>query len=88
MRLIDEGLISLAEAASLLPRRRGNKPGCKTVWRWARHGYRGIKLEYVCTPAGFTTSKQAVERFIAAVTAQDDAERRQLEELGDRLVRR
>ena len=47
--LVGEGdeLITLAEAARRLPRIDGRKVCDVTLWRWARRGLRGVRLEYV-----------------------------------------
>jgi hypothetical protein len=66
-----EPLLSLAQAARLLPRRRGKKVCATTVWRWCVHGHRGVLLEALRTPAGWATTAAAVGRFLAELARQD-----------------
>lgn len=40
----DEKLITLTEAAKLLPKVNGKKPALCTLWRWCRRGLRGVFL--------------------------------------------
>jgi hypothetical protein len=65
-----ETLITFSEATSFAPSRH---PGCKlsttTIWRWAEHGVRGIKLESVYVGGSRYTSREALARFAAATTA-------------------
>jgi len=67
--LVAEGLITMVQAAQLLPRRKGNKCHTSTVVRWILHGHRGVKLEGVRAPAGWMTTTAALDRFLRAVTA-------------------
>jgi hypothetical protein len=68
--LVDEGLITLAEAAWLCPRRRrGQNVHTTTLYRWATRGVRGVLLEVIDTPSGLCTSKAAVKRFFGRLTA-------------------
>jgi hypothetical protein len=67
----DEELISLADAARLLPRIAGKKVNLSTIWRWARVGLRGQYLAYMKIGRRIVTSQQALWRFFAAVAAQD-----------------
>lgn len=72
--LLDEGLISLAEAACHCPRhRRGRKVHRTTVFRWATSGVRGCVLETLRTPAGLCTTKQALARFFQELTRTTQA---------------
>lgn len=71
--LLDEGLITLAQAAKLLPRRRqGKRVHATSLWRWCRHGIskggEKIFLEAVVTPSGISTSAEAVSRFLVQLT--------------------
>lgn len=59
------------EAAQLLPARRaGKKPRVQTLYAWTTDGCRGVILESVQVDATRCTSKEAMARFIAALTAQ------------------
>lgn len=68
--IASEQLISLAEAAGMLPcGRKGRYPNVKTVYAWTIHGCRGIVLETLQLAGRRATSKEAVHRFIQALTA-------------------
>lgn len=59
---------SLQEAAKRLPRlRRGRPVHVATLWRWARAGIRGIKLETAKVGGATVTSAAALTRFFAAL---------------------
>lgn len=62
----DEPLISLAEAAKCFPRHRGRHPHIQTLYRWTRHGRKGVRLESVWA-GHLCTSREAIRRFMAAV---------------------
>lgn len=65
--LHDEEILTFSEAAKALPRINGRKPHASTLWRWARKGLFGIRLEVLRIGHRFCTSKQALERFAAAL---------------------
>jgi hypothetical protein len=66
-----ETVISLTEAAKILPKRRGGKrPNVCTVYRWTSDGCRGVVLESVQIGGTRCTSREALDRFFAALTAQ------------------
>jgi hypothetical protein len=59
-----EHVISLADAADSLPRRRrGRKTHVSTLYRWATVGCRGIVLETIQIGGTRCTSKQGLQRF-------------------------
>ena len=61
---ITEQIVSLTEAAGLLPRRRkGRKPNVATLYRWAKSGCRGVILETLQVGGTKCTSTQALQRF-------------------------
>ena len=65
--------LSFAQAAKLkhLPiRRAGKRPHAATLWRWALHGVRGVKLESVMCGAVRCTSAEAIGRFFDRLTQQ------------------
>ncbi|MCH7727048.1 MAG: DUF1580 domain-containing protein [Planctomycetes bacterium] len=66
---IDEGLLPLAEAAKILPRRRGRKVATSTLYRWAKRGLRGVCLEVVQVGGTTCTSRSALQRFFNRLTA-------------------
>ncbi len=68
---LTENVISLAEAAKLYPhRRRGRPTHLSCVYRHTTSGCRGIRLEFIQCGATRCTSKEAVARFFAKLTAQ------------------
>jgi hypothetical protein len=62
-----EALISLAEARSAFPG--GRRLGLATLHRWRLRGVRGVKLETVLVGGLRYTSREAIERFVAAQNA-------------------
>jgi hypothetical protein len=61
--LCNEEVLSLSEAAAVLPRLNGKRPHVSTLWRWARRGLYGIRLETRRVGRRFVTSREALERF-------------------------
>jgi len=68
----DESLISLGEAAKLLPKVNGKKPAICTLWRWCRKGLRGVSLEYIRVGRKICTSHEAMLRFFADLADLDE----------------
>ncbi|MBA4017296.1 MAG: hypothetical protein C0483_08995 [Pirellula sp.] len=67
----NEVLISLAEAAALVPcGRKGRNPDVKTLYAWTKNGCRGVVLESVQLGARRGTSREAIRRFVEALTAK------------------
>jgi len=67
---LTEELVSMADAASLLPKRRGGaKLSLSTLWRWSTRGAKGVRLETVRVGSGVYTTRDALRRFIEARTA-------------------
>src|SRR4051794_36659981 len=70
-----ESLLTLTQAADVLPRRRkGRKTHVSTLYRWATAGCRGVRLESVQIGATRCTSREALERFFQRLTGPDQAE--------------
>jgi hypothetical protein len=70
-----ETLLSLAEAAKHLPRRRaGKKPHVSCIYRWTTAGCRGVILESVQVGGTRCTSKEALARFFRRLTHGDAAD--------------
>jgi hypothetical protein len=64
-----ESLISLSQAAAMLPRRRRNKkPHVSCIYRWTVCGCRGVILESIQVGGTRCTSKEALARFLEALT--------------------
>lgn len=67
--LLSEHVISLADAARLLPRRRsGKKPHVSCLYRWTKTGCKGVILESIQVGGTRCTSKEGLARFFAALT--------------------
>jgi hypothetical protein len=72
----EETLISLQEAAKILPRRRAGRPvHVSCVYRWTQIGVKGIRLESVQVGGCRCTSHAALNRFFERLTAQSEAGR-------------
>jgi hypothetical protein len=64
-----ESLLTLAQAADELPRRRrGKKTHLSTLYRWATAGCRGIRLETIQIGATRCTSREALQRYFEALS--------------------
>ena len=64
-----EQLLSLAEAAELLPaRRNGSRPHASTLYRWAKNGLKGVRLEVLTVGDTTCTSLPALQRFFDRLT--------------------
>jgi hypothetical protein len=72
--LLDETLMPLGRAARLLPSMRNGKPvSPATLWRWYKFGCRAaggrvVKLQTWVLGGRRVTSREAIERFIAALS--------------------
>jgi hypothetical protein len=67
-----ETLISLAEAAKAVPRRRrGRKTHLSTIYRWATIGVRGVVLETLQCGGSRVTSREAMQRFFERLSGPD-----------------
>jgi len=72
IRMETEQLVSLSEAAKLLPmRRNGKRPHITTLYRWTTHGCRGVVLESIQVGATRCTSKEALSRFFRSLSGLD-----------------
>lgn len=72
--LLTEDIISLAAAGKLFPGSRGaDRVNPSTVYRWTMQGVRTptgvMKLESLRAGSRVFTTRQAVERFVAALSA-------------------
>lgn len=63
-----ETLVTLSEAAALLP----DRPHCSTLHRWRMNGIHGVRLETVQIGRKRYTSQEALARFVQATTAAAD----------------
>jgi hypothetical protein len=70
-----ECILSLAEAASTLPRRRaGKRPHVSCIYRWTTIGCKGIVLESIQIGCTRCTSREAMARFFRRLTQGDTAD--------------
>ncbi len=66
-----ETALTLSEAAKLFG---GKRPSRMTVWRWCRHGLRGVRLAYIRRGRAILTSRAAVLRFTRDLAEADQAD--------------
>lgn len=67
-----ENLLSLTDAARALPAIDGRRPHVSTLWRWAKKGVRGVRLEHVRLGHRICTSREALNRFAQRLAEVDD----------------
>lgn len=74
--LTHERVVTLREAASILPRQRGGrKVHVSTLYRWCSRGVRGVRLEHLKLGGRIVVSAQALQRFAercSAATSTDN----------------
>jgi len=64
---LSDALLTLPQAASLFPRRRGGtKVSTSTLWRWYSRGSRGVRLEVARVGGQVYTTRDAIRDFIQA----------------------
>ena len=61
--LDNERIVTFSEAAAALPKINGRHPHTSSVWRWARKGVQGVRLETRRLGGRFVTSLEALDRF-------------------------
>ena len=64
--------LSLAEASRRLGTIDGRRPSTTSLWRWCRHGLRGVRLEYSRIGRRIVTTDAALRRFIDGLTELDE----------------
>lgn len=64
MRFDDPDVLSLSEAAEVLP----GKISTSTIWRWATSGQRGILLDSLRIGGRIYTTRRALQSFCEAVS--------------------
>jgi hypothetical protein len=70
---LTEEIHALAKATKLLPPRRGDRPPhASCLFRWAKNGLRGVRLETIRVGGTLCTSRQALERFFARLAELDN----------------
>ena len=73
--LHDETVLTFSEAAARLPRLNGKKIHASSLWRWARKGISGVRLETRRLGGRFVTSIEALDRFSRKLAEIDVADR-------------
>ena len=69
--LNSEKVVSFTEAAKALPAINGRRIHPSALWRWARKGVKGVRLETRRLGGRFVTSMEAIERFSKALAEVD-----------------
>lgn len=68
MTILDrKDALTLRQAAALLP----GRPSRSTLHRWAHQGIRGVRLATSLIGGRRYTTREAIERFIAATSARE-----------------
>jgi hypothetical protein len=73
--LENEQIVSFAQGIEYIKIRTGRKLHTSAIWRWARKGVRGVKLECIRVGGEFMTSIEAIGRFTAALANVEPAVR-------------
>ena len=71
LNLSNETPLSLTEATKILPALGGRRLHPSSVWRWARKGVRGVRLEYARLGHRVVTTREALARFAARLAEAD-----------------
>lgn len=61
--LLDEHVVTFTEATAIIPKFNGRKMHASSLWRWARKGVRGVRLETLRLGGRYVTTVEAIERF-------------------------
>ena len=56
-------LLTMAQAAKVCPKIDGRRPHSGSIWRWAKKGVHGVRLEHVRVGRRVCTSRDALNRF-------------------------
>lgn len=84
--IITETVVTFSEACRHLPRRRrGRKVHPSTIWRWAKHGLRGHRLEVIKIGGQTCTSLEAMQRFFDLLSEYGSEQRIQTRNERDHL---
>ena len=65
---LSDELLTMSQAAKICPKVDGKRPHVGSLWRWARRGVRGVKLEHVMVGRKLCTSRAALDAFFANLT--------------------
>ena len=70
---LNEQVVSLSDAAKLLPgRRQSKRPHISCIYRWTVNGCSGVVLESIQVGGTRCTSHEALARFMSRLTAAVD----------------
>lgn len=72
---LDEEMITLTQAACLLPKIDGRKVAVSTLWRWCHGGLRGLTLPYVRVGRKVCTTHRALLEFFTKLAELDEQTR-------------
>ena len=64
-----EKLITMAEARQIVAEKTGRRVSLPTLWRWAMHGIKGVKLAHARVGREIRTTAEALERFYLTLAA-------------------
>lgn len=67
----NETLLTLSDAALRIPEVGGRRPHPSSLWRWARFGINGVRLEYLRVGQRICTSVEAINRFMQRLAESD-----------------
>jgi hypothetical protein len=67
--ILQEALLELKQVPNIVPGRAGKPVSPATVYRWATKGLNGARLQTVQVGSRMVTSKEAIDRFFAELTA-------------------
>jgi hypothetical protein len=68
---LQDELLTPKQAASLLPLIEGKAIDQSAIWRWARQGLQGVKLEHIRLGGRILTTMEALERFTKELAEVD-----------------
>jgi len=74
--LSDGKALTFSQAAKIIPAVNGRRPHANSVWRWARKGLNGVKLEVWKVGRCFVTTQEALERFFVEAAKAEPQPRR------------
>lgn len=69
--VMKDKLLSLKEAAKLVPTIEGKVIHHTSIWRWMHHGSLGVRLETVRVGRRIATTEQAIANYIHEVSKRD-----------------
>lgn len=61
--VFNEKLLTMAQAAAMCPSINGKRPHAISLWRWAKKGLKGVKLEHVRVGRYLCTTETALNEF-------------------------